>query len=57
MSQQYDEYLTEHKTNVKNGFYWLRDNLPQIFGSGENSILPIVEHNVVYGHRRCCRAA
>lgn len=50
MSQKYDEYLIEHKTNVKNGFYFLKDYLPQIFGSGENSILGEVEHNIVYGH-------
>lgn len=50
MSQKYDEYLIEHKTNVKNAFYFLRDKLPQIFDSDGINILGEVEHNVVYAH-------
>lgn len=30
MSYQYDQYLTKHKENVKNGFDWIRDNLPEL---------------------------
>ena len=32
MSYQYDQYLTKHKENVKNGFDWIRDNLPELVG-------------------------
>ena len=30
MSIQYDEYLKQHKGNVKKGFEWIRDNLPEL---------------------------
>lgn len=30
MSKEYDLYLQEHKTNVKKGFDWLKENLPHI---------------------------
>ena len=30
MSIQYDQYLTQHKANVKKGFEWIRDNLPEL---------------------------
>ena len=30
MSYQYDLYLAQHKANVKKGFEWLRDNIPEI---------------------------
>ena len=50
MSQMYDEYLIEHKNNVKSAFYFLKDHLPEIFKSEDKDILQEVEHNVVYGH-------
>lgn len=31
MSYQYDQYLQQHKTNVKRGYDWLRTNMPWIF--------------------------
>lgn len=31
MSREYDLYLQEHKTNVKKGFDWLKENLPHLF--------------------------
>lgn len=31
MSKQYDLYLEEHKLNVKKGYYWLVEKLPEIF--------------------------
>lgn len=37
MSIEYDNYLREHRENVARGFYWLRDNLPDIL-KGENPI-------------------
>lgn len=36
MSYEYDQYLTQHKTNVKKGFDWLRDNLPEIITTGHD---------------------
>ena len=30
MSVQYDEYLEQHKGNVRKGFEWFRDNLPEL---------------------------
>lgn len=30
MSQKYDEYLTEHKANVRKAYLWLKDNLSGI---------------------------
>lgn len=31
MSREYDEYLERHKNNVRRGYLWLRDNLPELF--------------------------
>lgn len=31
MSYKYDEYITEHKANVEKGFYWMVENIPEIF--------------------------
>lgn len=31
MSDKYNEYIIEHKQNVEKGFYWLVENLPEIF--------------------------
>lgn len=30
MSKQYDTYLTMHKSNVRKGFYWIKEHLPEI---------------------------
>lgn len=30
MSIQYDKYLTQHTSNVRKGFEWIRDNLPDL---------------------------
>ena len=30
MSFQYDQYLIQHRANVKRGYDWLCDNLPEI---------------------------
>ncbi len=36
MSAEYDRYLTEHKNNVKKGYEWLRNYLPNLVnGLGE----------------------
>jgi len=34
MSYQYDQYLANHKSNVKKGFDWIRDNLPELIKTG-----------------------
>lgn len=34
MSYLYDQYLTNHKSNVKKGFDWIRDNLPELIKPG-----------------------
>lgn len=31
MSDKYDEYIKEHKSNVLKAFEWLEENLPEIF--------------------------
>lgn len=31
MSIQYDDYLSQHVSNVKRGYNWLRSNIPEIF--------------------------
>lgn len=33
MSIQYDNYLIMHKLSVKAGYNWLKENLPELFGS------------------------
>lgn len=46
MSREYDKYLEEHIRNVKNGFEWLRTNLPQLFeGRDDISWKNIDEHD------------
>ena len=30
MSSQYDSYLEQHKANVKKGFEWMRENIPEV---------------------------
>lgn len=47
MSRQYDLYLEEHKGNVKKGFDWIKENLPEL-------IIPIdgmdYEHQIGFEH-------
>lgn len=38
MSEQYDEYIKEHKENVSKAFNWLLENLPEIFNNDERFI-------------------
>lgn len=45
MSYQYDQYLQQHRTNVKRGFDWIRENLPHLV---ENNIDP--EWQIEYAH-------
>ena len=34
MSFQYDQYLTQHRSNVKRGFDWIAENLPELLVDG-----------------------
>lgn len=34
MSFQYDQYLSQHKANVKRGFDWISENLPELLKGG-----------------------
>lgn len=47
MSKEYDLYLEQHKANVTKGFYWIRDNLPELLIE-----LPDVdyEHQICFAH-------
>ena len=47
MSKQYDLYLEQHKSNVAYGFYWIRENLPELLID-----IPGVsyEHQICYSH-------
>lgn len=47
MSQIYDEYLQEHKSNVAKAFTWLKTNLPDIF---DEEVLKDTEYNCIYAH-------
>ena len=45
MSYQYDQYLTQHKENVKRGFEWIRDNLPELVKD-----IPNIEWQTCFAH-------
>ena len=47
MSKEYDEYLEQHKGNVRKGFEWLRENLPGLI---EN--VPNLEWQICFNHDR-----
>lgn len=45
MSQEYSEYIVNHKNNVKNGFEWLKKYLPDIF---DEDLLSDTEANILH---------
>lgn len=45
MSYQYDQYLLHHKVNVKKGFDWLKNNLPELVTDGIN-----LEREIAFAH-------
>ena len=47
MSERYDNYIQEHKSNVIKGYNWLKGKLPDIF---DEDVLNECEHNIIYGH-------
>ena len=50
MSEQYDEYIKEHKNNVHRAFEWLEKNLPEIFGSNDEGILAECRFQCDFNH-------
>ena len=44
MSQEYSEYIVQHKDNVKKGFEWLKRYLPDIF---DEDLLSDIEANIL----------
>lgn len=47
MSKQYDLYLEQHKKNVINGYYWIRDNIPELLRDESEGLL---EHQICFSH-------
>lgn len=46
MSKEYDLYLEEHKANVAKGFYWIKENLPELlYGLDEEALEQQICHN------------
>lgn len=45
MSQEYSEYIVDHKYNVKKGFEWLKTYLPDMF---DEDLLSSVEANILH---------
>lgn len=48
MSKEYDLYLQKHKSNVEKGYWWLRNNLPDIFPR-DTGLLDMT-HQIVFAH-------
>lgn len=47
MSREYDNYLEQHKGNVRKGFEWIQENLPKLI---EN--IPNLEWQICFYHDR-----
>lgn len=47
MSRQYDLYLQEHKANVKKGYDWIKENIPELIPDGMGLFL---EHQIGFDH-------
>lgn len=47
MSREYDLYLQNHKTNVKKGFDWIKENLPDLIPSDDGIDY---EHQIGFEH-------
>lgn len=50
MSIEYDNYINEHKELVAKAFYWLEDNVPEIFKNKEISSIGELERQICDGH-------
>lgn len=47
MSKEYDLYLQEHRTNVKKGFEWIKENLPELI---PNDTRLDLTHQIAFAH-------
>lgn len=50
MSYQYDEYLIEHRSNVKRAYHWLRENFPVLFDDVGSNLIANSEWLIVSAH-------
>ena len=51
MSYLYDKYLLQHKANVKQGFDWIHENLPNLIGDSiEFGGTTDYEHQIGFAH-------
>lgn len=46
MSKEYDDYLIEHKANVKRAFAWMKENIPETLVDCKEDI----EYQIEFGH-------
>lgn len=49
MSEKYNEYISEHNENVRKGFNWLKENLPEILPS-DMLEMSVLENVNIYNH-------
>ena len=50
MSREYDLYLEQHKNNVRKGFEWLEDNLPELFEIVSADEHAQMRHEICFEH-------
>lgn len=50
MSRQYDLYLQDHKTNVRRGFEWIYENVPEILLVKTEASSKLIEHQICFMH-------
>lgn len=49
MSNQYDQYLEQHKANVIKGYEWLKENLPELTQSSPCNV-DVLERLIYFDH-------
>lgn len=50
MSKQYDLYLEQHKGNVRKGFYWIKEHLPELILTEGPYKLDDYEQQICFAH-------
>jgi hypothetical protein len=51
MSREYDLYLEQHKANVRKGFEWINENLPDLIGAIKMATgVQDLEHQICFAH-------
>lgn len=50
MSEQYNEYIKEHKNNVHRAFEWMEKNIPEIFVSPYEDLLAECRYQCDFNH-------